>query len=305
MESIFEAWSATRTCDHVAPLTPASVKNYRFIWAAWLHFLSSSNLDWDCASPHDVRGFLREIKPSASNHSLPSSVSQKRYARILRDVYAFAVVNSRAAKNPVTPSALISFTEQQDSMVFTEQTWEKIKALPAYSDAQANALTWEAARNHAMLHLLILAALQVTEMQDLTGQDCLTNEAGAVDRVAIRGARPSQNRIVILCPLSATAMEQWVRVRSVRLAATKNTHLPLFLSRKMHGKLSAKSIFWIAREYLDSTLAQNEHPDRRSPGVLRNTRISEWLKTESPVLVARKAGLRDVTSLSRLRAGFF
>ena len=300
MLPIFDSWSQMRSDNAVDSLHAGSVQNYRFIWQSWLNFLAKDELRWDAASSDKVRAFLQSIKPSAKNHTTPSTVSQKRYARILREIYAFAVITDRVAANPVTSAALISFTEQHESTVFTVKTWEKIKNLPIYSDALISLLAWEDVRNNAILHLLVLEGLQVIEIQDLLAQDCLMASAGVTDRIAIRGVRPAQNRVMLLSHASAIALNQWLRVREAKLGHGAHPQLPLFMSRKQQAKLSAKSVFWIAREYLNRVLVEDQKPGRLSPGVIRNTRISEWLQTEPPELVARKAGLQDVNSLSRL-----
>ena len=299
MDSIFDDWSKMRGEAATSPLRETSIQNYRFVWNAWLHLLSDSGLDWTQARPEHVRSFLQSIKPNALHHDLPSSVSQKRYARLLREVYAFAVVNERIAANPVSPSALISFTEAHDSTVFIGATWEKIKDLPIYSSNELSSAHWEDIRNNAIRHLLIFEALQVTEIQELLGQDCLLDPLGQVQRIAIRGSRPAQNRIAILQPESVTAMSQWISLRATKLMEPRGLK-PVFNSRKKHGMLSAKSVFLVAREYLQSVVPSDEQGDRLSPGVLRNSCISEWLRSQNPAIVARKAGLQDVVSLSRL-----
>ena len=299
MENIFDAWAEMRRTSAVSPLQEASSQNYRFIWQSWLHFLQNCALDWPQASSDHVRTFLQSIKPNAAKQLAPSSVSQKRYARILREIYAFAVISALIEANPVTPASLISFTEDHESMIFPVKTWEKIKALPDYSSEQLPLCPWEAIRNNAILHLLIFEALQVAEIQDLLGQDCLSEANHQVRRIAIRGVRPAQNRIVLLQPEASVALSQWLGRRASKLEEPSSLK-PLFISRKQQGKLTAKSVFLIAREYLDSVLAPDEQLDRRSPGVLRNTRISEWLQNQTPEIVARKAGLQHVGSLSRL-----
>ena len=299
MEHVFEEWAQMRRVSAVSPLQDASIQNYRFIWQSWVNFLEAMALQWNQAKSNHVRSFLQAIKPNSINHLSPSSVSQKRYARILREIYAFAVIKEWIEANPVTPSALISFTEDHESMVFPVKTWEKIKKLPAYTAEQAVSLPPDIVRNNAILHMLIFDALQVSEILDLLGQDCLVDQNNQVKRLAIRGSRLAQNRIVILQEASSLALSQWLILRSSKVDAS-GFFKPLFISRKQQGKLTAKSVFFIAREYLDSILSQDENLDRRSPGVLRNTRISEWLQTEKPEIVARKAGLQHVGSLSRL-----
>ena len=300
MNEIFEKWSLSRKYSKINPISTATIENYRFIWSSWMNYLSKLSIDWTAAQAADIRSFLQSIQPTSLTRKAASTVTQKRYARVLKEVYALAVVESSLAINPVTAHAFISFTESQDSFIFSPDAWSSITSLPSVLDEANPLLFWESVRNNAILHLLIFEAMQVTEIQEAQGQDCLVDSFGNINRLAVRGHRSAQNRVIVLQSNSAKALMQWQQVRALKLDGNALAQSALFLSRKGKTELSAKSVFCIAKEYLDEVLPADIENYRRSPGALRNTRIYEWLHHESPEKVSRKAGLQDVNSLSRL-----
>lgn len=76
----------------------------------------------------DVRAYLEALNPRAQVRGLlhVSTVTQRRYYRVLKKIYDFAVAEQWLESNPVDAGASVSPTEQMDSLVFHAIDWDSL-----------------------------------------------------------------------------------------------------------------------------------------------------------------------------------
>ena len=62
--AFFEAWKAARLLDtHRKPMGATGLGQAEFVWRKWLAFCSVRRIDWQLATPDDVRSFAGAISP--------------------------------------------------------------------------------------------------------------------------------------------------------------------------------------------------------------------------------------------------
>jgi integrase len=126
---------------------------------------------WHEATSAEVRGFLESLEPRAQLRGLKeaSSVTQRRYHRVLKKIYDFAVAEGWLEANPSDPAASVSQSESMDSLVFHGIDWQML--LAALPDAQAPLppadTPWLVVRDAALLRLMMQASLTVAELAGL------------------------------------------------------------------------------------------------------------------------------------------
>lgn len=320
----FALWAGKRN----ATLSAESLASYRNVWDGWVAFALGRGLRWDTAKSGDVRDFLQALPARASARGIraPSSVTQKRYFRVLRDIYVSAASEHWIDVVPADKEAAVSSTEAHESLVFHRGQWGRLfAALPELREPVPDGMAWTQVRNVALLLLMMQAALSVSELAALNVCDVRTprlhmSPAGTPmldlpyppwDRPAaptmlhVSGARPDQTRALVLGPPAQAAVMAWLGLR-LEMALHDGLLSPLFISRKGAGRLTSKTLFTIANEHIQKTLGP-ELADvalaHAGPMTLRNSCIVRWLDdaglAEAEVL--RRAGLKDALSLARLR----
>lgn len=324
-ERVFLAWSGMRSAIALRTLSPESVSAYRSIWSGWLSHLGQRGAPWSAAASDDARTFLENLPPSSAKKSTVSSVTQKRYFRVLKEIYACALANEWTEFNPFDQDAKVSATEQHDSLVFNRNDWaELFRSLPPASEAIAPNTPWQSVRDHSMLLMMMQAGLSVAEIRDLSlasvqsprlswseqgpalGLAFLPWEPQAKQRVGLKieGARKNQLRSLVLTDPNETMLLAWLQLRlQGRFPMAPDS--PLYLSQKRTSRLSPKSIFMVANDHIRRSLAQRHDVERLAhagPMTLRNSCIVRWLDAgvdDDEVLV--RAGLKDAQALRRLR----
>ncbi|MDT8992793.1 hypothetical protein RQP54_18110 [Curvibacter sp. APW13] len=324
-ERVFAAWAGMRSAIALRTLSPDSIKAYRSVWNGWLAYLADDGHDWDTAASEDARVFLENLAPSSPTKSSVSSVTQKRYFRVLKEIYACAVANGWLSRNPFDHDAKVASTEQMDSLVFNRNDWgELFRSLPAPSEVIAPDTPWQSVRDHSMLLMMMQCGLTVAELRSLNLASVqsprLTWSDGRPDlalpflpwepqaaqhvRLTINGARKHQQRTLVLADPNETVLFAWLHVRlQERFGLAADA--PLYVSQKRKSRLSEKSIFLLAHAHIRHSLAQRHSVDalaHTGPMTLRNSCIVRWLDAglaDSEVL--ERAGLKDAQALRRLR----
>lgn len=308
-------------------LSDESVTSYRSVWDGWMSFVLARRLRWDTAQSLDVRAFLSVLPARASARGIvaPSSVTQRRYYRVLREIYACARASGWIAVVPTDAQAAVSHSEAHDSLVFHRAQWQRLfAALPALREPVPEDLAWTDVRNVALLLLMMQAALSVAELAALNVGDVRsprlqTNAEGVVtlalmgppwdDKLApvvvcVRGARVGQNRELVLGSPAQEALMAWLGLR-LGMTLNEGVHSPLFMSRKGAGRLTAKTLFMVANKHIEQTLGPELGEAalvHAGPMTLRNSCIVRWMDAALPDLeVLRRAGLKDSQALGRLR----
>lgn len=335
---VYRTWAAVRAATSTRKLSADSIEAYRSIWNSWCDFLVSKGRSWALADSGDVRGFLQTLSPSRAGRSQASPVSQTRYFRVLREVYACAVANGWIPLTPVDSDALVAKSEAQDSLVFNRQDWAELyRCLPVVSSAPPSpALSWQALRDHSLLLMMMQAGLTVAELRGLNlasvehprlawtpsgGNLSLPflpwqPEAQVPVVLHIEGARPAQRRQLTLNSPNDTVLLHWLAVRLVPPFA-QDAESPLYVTQKskakhgIHvlgkdgGRIAAKSIFLLANQHILRSLQARYGSDslaHAGPMTLRNSCIVRWMDAGlSDAMVIERAGLKEVQALRRLR----
>lgn len=324
---VFEAWSGMRSAIALRTLSTESVESYRFIWNSWCEFLVNQKMTWDQAASLDVRHFLEALASSRGSASRASPVTQKRYFRILKEIYACAVASGWLALNPVDHDALVSSSERHDSLVFNRVDWAEIyKRLPVASDAAPEgALPWQHYRDHAILLMFMQAALTVSEVRQLplasiehprlvwTGPTRAQvdlpfppwdAQATAPMLLHVGGQRAAQSRTLVLPAPCSLALWAWLELR-LAMPLSDGTQSPVFISQKGLKPLSAKSLFTLASSHILRSLSDrygSDHLAHAGPMTLRNSCIVRWMDAGLPDSeVLTRSGLAEAQALRRLR----
>lgn len=324
-ERVFLAWSGMRSAIAMRTLSAESVSAYRSIWSGWLAHLLQLGTPWDGATSEDARTFLENLSPSSPHKTSVSSVTQKRYFRVLKEIYACAMANQWIAHNPIDQDAKVSATEQQDSLVFNRNDWaELFRALPPATEQVAPETPWQSVRDHSMLLMMMQAGLSVAELRGLNlasvqsprlswsaegpvlGLAFLPWEPEAMQRTTLRieGTRKDQLRALVLPDPNETMLMAWLHFR-LQGRFPMEPDSPLYVSQKRTSRLSPKSIFLVANGHIRRGLAQRHDVERLAhagPMTLRNSCIVRWLDAgmeDEDVL--ERAGLKDAQALRRLR----
>ena len=329
---VFSAWAKARQSAKHRPLSAESVQAYRSVWNVWCEFLASCTLPWAQAQSADVHRFLSNLPASKSGRAAATTVTQARYARLLRQIYAFAVVHRWAERNPVDRQALTSTSEAHDSLVFNSSDWKPLlRALAGRTDAaHLQALTagrrWQSLRDASVLRTMMQAGLTVGEIRALNLQDVTharlrwvqgrpelapalpPGQLGALEqpRLAIEGGREAQARLLRLDAGAGAALLAWLQLRCT-LPCPLGPASPLYVSQrgKGAGRLSAKALFVMANDHIKLALKDRYSVSalaHAGPMTLRSSCIVRWLDAGmSDAKVIERAGLKDPASMRRLR----
>ena len=338
-QTVFKAWALEGAAKRKGGLSPRSLASYQSLWSGWIEYLlSQKSLSWHEARSPDVRAYLEALNPRAQARGLlhVSSVTQRRYYRVLKKIYAFAVAEEWLADNPVDANASVSPTEQMDSLVFHSLDWNALLEAVAPPQDPPPDQPWLQVRDQAILRLMMQSALTVAELAGLDLGDVLHPRLGAAHGVAelwpdrettaasaaeaddeagnevgaaaveldLSGARAAQKRRVLLPAEASTAVLAWLTVRSA-LPFPQDAATPLFVSRKKAGRLTPRALFHLANRHVTAVLGPR-YPHtvlaHAGPMTLRNSCIVRWLNAQLPdnEILAR-AGLRESQALLRLR----
>lgn len=327
-EAVFKAWALKRATERKGGLSPRSLASYHSLWAGWSDYLlAHPGLDWPQARSVDVRAYLESLSPRAQLRGLVhvSTVTQRRYFRVLKKIYDFALAQGWVDANPVDLNASVSPTEQMDSLVFHALDWDALlQAVAPPLDPPPPGQPWLEVRDQAILRLMMQAALTVAELAGLDlgdvhhprlGRDKGMEElwptqapdAGAAPpavSLELSGARAAQKRRIELAPEASAAVLAWLTLRAT-LPLAQSADSPLFVSRKKAGRLTPRALFHLANRHVSATLGPR-YPDtvlaHAGPMTLRNSCIVRWLDAgllDEEILV--RAGLQEAQALLRFR----
>ena len=326
-EAVFKAWALERAAQRKGALSPRSLASYHSLWSGWTEYLlGQKSLAWSEAGSNEVRAYLEALNPRAQARGLVhvSTVTQRRYYRVLKKIYAFALAQGWLASNPVDAAASVSPTEQMDSLVFHSIDWDVLlQAVAPPQDPPPADQPWLEVRDQAILRLMTQSALTVAELAGLDFGDVQHPRLGMAHGVAelwpagevlpgaeapvmleLSGARKAQARRISLPPEVSCAVLAWLTVRAT-LPLPQDAAVPLFISRKKSGRLTPRALFHLANRHINAVLGPR-YPDtvlaHAGPMTLRNSCMVRWLDAGVPDdEVLARAGLREPQALLRLR----
>ena len=265
--AFFLSWQAARLVNaDLKPMGPAGLKQAELVWRHWLAFCTARGVVWSAAQSSDIEGFLSGIGPR-STLKKTSPVTRRRYWRVLRDFYAFAVVSEIIDSNPAD-AAQPRATERVPSMALSPNMWKSLhEGLP-------NGDSYKDRRNRLVLLLMMRAALTVQEIIGLSmasvevlngspdAQAAQIEHAGlplfqpdtalqAQDHylgaqpaylLRVRKARTGAERVLLLDVLTSRAMGGWLELRAADAAPTGQKNRLSHISRLIVGDRIGKAI---------------------------------------------------------------
>ena len=268
--AFFLSWQGARLASaDLKPMGPAGLKQAELVWRHWLAFCTARGVVWTAAQSSDIEGFLSGIGPRATRSALKktSPVTQRRYWRVLRDFYAFAVVSEIIDSNPAD-TAQPRATERVPSMALSPNMWQ------ALHDGLPSGDTYKDRRNRLVLLLMMRAALTVQEIIGLSmasvevlsgspdAQAAQIEHAGlplfqpdpALQAQAhysgaqpayllrVRKARIGHERVLLLDARTSQAMGDWLELRAADTAPAGQKNRLGHMSRLIVGDRIGKAI---------------------------------------------------------------
>lgn len=273
---LFERWFN----NHPRKLSEHTHQVYSHIWRGFIGFLIEQSLSWSDASTAIINAYLSAVLPLRKSHTASSTVTRRRYWRILRDIYNYAVIYEWIDSNPVL-DALHPENEIMASLSMPQ--WSTI-TLAEYLDRECQTYpeTWQVQRDRAMLALMLCAAPKTGEIIHLEADDLQSSKEGESLTVQFNGPRKDQDRIIELSPSCSKQMKLWLLARQ-EVEGYPNTlffgqkRLP---STKLRRKLTHKSVYILVTTFLGRALPEGSFEyglTHQGAELIRNSVISNWL----------------------------
>ena len=318
--SHFEDWLTIRAQGDSRrdKLSPRSAVPYRYVWNAWVNWLTTAGLKqdgspraphaaaWTLASAAHVLQYIDSgIQTAASarrGKTAPvSEITRRRYWRVLEQIYQHAVQRGLIARNPVATSSDAQAPPQEHSegLVLLGRQWQAVALAIPTGDTR-----W-AVRDRAIMSVLMDAGLSTAEVAGLR----IDQVYPQLNQVAIKITKttenrsPSQERILTLGIGAGVEMRRWLEMRKGMKEAPNTPPGLVFLTNR-GSAMSRMTLFGIVSATVSRGLRDGGFalPLHIGPHVLRNSRIVMWINEGLPIDEAcRRAGVKDFRSLRGLR----
>lgn len=319
----FEGWvracrDATSEREH---LSEDSATKYRTVWSGYLKWLARTQTDWAQANEADISAFVQAIgsRPRAADKGRTSGstritsaspVTQRRYWRVLRDVYSHAVINGQITANPCSDAEQVPPSETMPSMVLPPWVLGQLQSAILLERQLDPLRSWQDLRNDTLVMLLCHTAIKTGEIQTLRLDQLLPTRTARHGKhlvLTLEGQRKYQTRAIpITDPKLLVVLRHWLYERSL----VENAPAWLFFGQKRRPgarermPLSAKSIFLIVNQAITRYIGADAFAfnlAHAGPEALRNTVITHWLgQGREPEDVMLLAGMAEQRALLRL-----
>lgn len=325
--ALFSLWEAARKSDpsRPKPIGKQGLDQARLVWNKWGEFLALRGKKWPDAAPSDVAAFIHAIQARARQtekvNPQTSPVTKLRYWRIIRDIYAFAVVSSMLEENPaegenVKPDGI----ERAESYVLSSNAWLSL------ADQIPGGFTFKDRRNRLALLLMMRCGLTASEIVnlgvgDVTAVPVLAHQsatfglpllqpespnwqsAEAYPQYALKvaGRTAANSRTLLLDPRTSKALHDWMQVRVIGKERPPTDNEKLLVGATEGEKLTARLLYNISAALFASSEEGRELKIRFGPNTLRNTCIVIWLNNGvTAAEVMRRCGAKDPGLVTRL-----
>ena len=320
-DAFFASWQTARLASKdLKPMGAAGLTQAALVWRHWLAFCTGHGVAWEAARSLDVARFCQAIGPRSSLKKT-SPVTRRRYWRVLRDLYAHALVIGLVAVNP-TEGAQPPATERVPSLALSQPMWTTL--LEGLYEYFPGGDDFKARRNRLALLLMMRAALTVREIIGLT-LDCAQSGADSVEItrgpgpqyiLRVRKAGGGHERKLQLDPETSQALHAWLEVRPVGLPAL-HPGSRLVVGDRIGRSIAPNGLYNICQAHLTRCLGAKgllAEPAPHTvldpgllahmgPNTLRNTCIAGWFNAGVPLQeIQRRCGFKDASVMSRLGA---
>jgi len=322
--AFFASWQAARLASKdLKPMGAAGLTQAALVWRHWLAFCTVHGVAWDEARSVDIARFCQAISPRSSVKKT-SPVTLRRYWRVLRDLYAHALVVGLVAVNPAE-GAQPPATERVPSLALSLPMWTAL--LEGLYEHFPGGDDFKARRNRLALLLMMRAALTVREIIGLTldcakpGEDSVEGSAGSDPgyMLRVRKAGGGHERVLQLDPETSRALHAWLAVRPVGLSGSSALHpgSRLIVGDRIKRSIAPNGLYNICQAHLARCLTEKgllAEPAPHTvldpgllahmgPNTLRNTCIAGWFNAGVPLQeIQRRCGFKDASVMSRLGA---
>ena len=301
-QGLFDAW----VNSHPEDLSEHTMSVYNHAWMGYVKYLSANATDWQQADTQAINDYLASVAPMRKEASVVSPVTQRRYWRILRDIYSYALIYDWVTKNPVLP-AKRPHSEAMPSLILPEWAVTALVKQLAQECASTPA-TWQEQRDRAMLALMLCAAPKTGELIALQASDFKATEPGDQCSLTLAGPRKVQQRTMALSSAACRELDRWLEART----AIDGMPETLFFGQKriagtsQRCALTHKTIYIITMAFLNRAFPGGAFEYglyHQGAELIRNAVIANWL--EAPVSggiekVMLRAGVKDRRTIERL-----
>ena len=320
-DAFFVSWQAARLANKdLKPMGVAGLAQASLVWRHWLAFCTVRGVVWDAARSVDIARFCQSIGPRSSLKKT-SPVTLRRYWRVLRDLYAHALVVGLVAVNSAV-GAQPPATKRVPSLALSLPMWTAL--LEGLYEHFPGGDDFKARRNRLALLLMMRAALTVREIIGLTldcAEPCVDSveSTGGSDpgyMLRVRKAGGGHERALQLDPEISRALHAWLEVRPVGLSPL-HPGSRLIVGDRIGRSIAPNGLYNICQAHLARCLAEKgllAEPAPHTildpgllahmgPNTLRNTCIAGWFNAGVPLQeIQRRCGFKDASIMSRLGA---
>ena len=301
---LFERWFES----HPKALNERTRIIYLYIWKSYIGFISEKSLSWSEANTQTIENYLSSVMPLRRNHTTSSTVTRRRYWRILRDIYSYALTYEWVNSNPV----LDALHPENEVMASLSMPQGSTTALAEHlaKECRESPETWQTQRDRAMLELMLCTAPKTGEIINLKADDVQLGKQDEGFCIQFNGPRKEQKRIIELSPSCSIQMELWL------LARQEIEDLPgaLFFGQKrvpktnLRRKLTHKSVYILVTTFLERALPTGSFEyglTHQGAELVRNSVISNWLADPFKAHggfeeIMSRAGVKDRRTIERL-----
>jgi integrase len=325
--TVFAQWEAARKSDPSRPkaIGVQGLAQARLVWDKWSEFLALRGKSWSEAGPNDIAAFIEGIQPRARQtgrvNPPTSPVTKRRYWRIIRDIYAFAVLSTLLEENPaMADNVKPRESERGESFVLPFHAWISLM------DQIPGGFTFKDRRNRLALMLMMRCGLTAGEIVDLSVGDVAAvpalehqratfglpllqpespnwqaTEAFPDYALQVSGRTKALSRTLFLDPRTSKALHDWMQVRVIGKERPPADHEKLLVGATEGEKLTARLLYNISAALFASSEEGREIKIRFGPNTLRNTCIVIWLNNGvTTTEVMRRCGAKDPGIVTRL-----
>lgn len=295
------------------PISAKAAPSYQHFWNSYLQYLQSLKeggqpkpIRWYEATHETIAGFLQYGPRSRKSGATVSSITRRRYWRLLDRIYSFAQSRKWIERNPVLALTEAETPPMEDprGAILTPQLWTA--ALQLIGEMEDDAIV--VIRNRALLLCLFHLGLSPQEIRTLAIKDVLrsTEEGGSapggITGLQLDGPGPNQRRRLLVPAVVAEALARWLTLRTIQAKTQQGS--PLLFCSTRSVAMSPDNLLSLVKALLIDAAARAEQPlpARMGPQIVRNTRLVMWLNEGVPAdQVVIRAGLKNTKGLYHLR----
>lgn len=325
--ALFLLWEAARKNDpsRPKPIGKQGLDQARLVWNKWGEFLALRGRKWPAAAPQDVAAFIEGIQARARQsekvNPQTSPVTKRRYWRIIRDIYAFAVMSSMLEENPAEgENVKPRESERANSFVLPFHAWRSLV------DQVPGGFTFKDRRNRLALMFMMRCGLTASEIVNLSVGDVSAVPALEHLRATfglpllhpenpnwqaaepfpeyalhVTGRSKALSRTLLLDSRTSKALHDWMQVRVIGKESPPAADEKLLVGATVGEKLTARLLYNISAALFAGSEEGREIKIRFGPNTLRNTCIVIWLNTGvTATEIMRRCGAKDAGIVTRL-----